>query len=124
MEGHPAFGGTESYLSPLDMVLASLVACTQVTGRIVATGMKGAELGEWEVDLTSHLSNAVLVFGEEGSPNFNDVELNVAVETNMSEQEFAHFTSELERRCPMAALFRESGVEFKLSWSNRPLMRT
>jgi putative redox protein len=121
MEGHPAFGGTESHLSPLDQVLAALVSCTQVTGQIVASGMDNAQLGHWQIDLTSHLSNAVLVFGEEGNPNFNDVEMSIAVETNLSDSDFGHFTSELERRCPIAALYRGSGVDFKMSWSNRPL---
>lgn len=121
IEGHPAFGGTESHLSPLDLVLASLLACTQVTGKIVATGMEGAELGKWDIKLESHLDNSVLVFGEQGASNFSDVSLAVAVETNLSEDDFDHFTKEIERRCPITTLFRDSGVDYKMSWTPLPL---
>jgi putative redox protein len=121
MEGHPAFGGTESSPSPLDLVLASLVACTQVTGKIVATGMAGAELGTWDIALTSNLDNSVLVFGEPGISNFRDVSVSVSVETNLSGDDFAQFTSEIERRCPITTLFRGSGVDYKTSWTNLPV---
>ncbi|QLQ02106.1 MAG: OsmC family protein [Thiobacillus sp.] len=118
IEGHPAFGGTESYLSPLDIVLASLLSCTQVTGKIVSTGMKGMKLGAWDVKLTSNLDNSVLVFGEQGVSNFRDVELTVSVENNLSDGDFEHFTSEIERRCPIATLFRASGVKYKMNWTS------
>jgi putative redox protein len=121
MEGHPAFGGTESHLSPLDLVLSSLVACTQVTGKIVSTGMKGSKLGAWDIKLESRLDNSVLVFGEDGPSNFSDVTLTVTVENNMSDTEFEHFISEIERRCPITTLFRGSGVEYKTQWTNAPL---
>ncbi|HEY0452145.1 OsmC family protein [Actinophytocola sp.] len=121
IEGHPAFGGTESHLSPLDLVLSSLVACTQVTGKIVATGMKAAVLGKWDIKLESHLDNSVLVFGEDGISNFSDVSLAVSVESNLSGDDFSHFTSEIERRCPITTLFRGSGVEYKMSWTRLPL---
>jgi hypothetical protein len=71
MEGHPAcFWWNRVVPSPPDFVLASLVACRQVTGKIVATGIKGAELGKWDIVLTSNLDNSVLVYGEQGIPTF------------------------------------------------------
>lgn len=121
MEGHPAFGGTESHLSPLDLVLSSLLACTQVTGKIVSTGIEGSELGTWDIAIESHLDNSVLVFGEDGPSNFSDVTLTVTVENNMSDTEFEHFVSEIERRCPITTLFRGSGVEYKTNWTSLPL---
>ncbi|HEY0472846.1 MAG TPA: OsmC family protein, partial [Kribbella sp.] len=121
IEGHPAFGGTNSSLSPLDLVLASLLACIQVTGKIVSTGMKGAELGQWDIALEAGLDNSVLVFGETGPSNFQSVSLSVSVESNLSEADFDHFTSEIERRCPITTLFRGSGVEYKMTWTPLPL---
>jgi uncharacterized OsmC-like protein len=121
MEGHPAFGGTDSSPSPLDLVLASLVACTQVTGTIVATGMSGVELGGWDISLKSNLDNSVLVFGEQGISNFGDVSVSVSVQTNLSDDEFTHLTDEIERRCPITTLFRGSGVDYTTTWTNIPL---
>jgi hypothetical protein len=61
------------------------------------------------------------VFGEQGISNFSDVSLAVSVESNLSENDFDHFTKEIERRCPITTLFRGSGVEYKMSWTPRPL---
>ncbi|WP_414172087.1 OsmC family protein [Clavibacter tessellarius] len=46
-EGHPAFGGTDSAPSPLDLVLSAYVSCNQVTATIVALG-QGITLGAFE----------------------------------------------------------------------------
>lgn len=120
-EGHPAFGGQDSAPSPLDLVLASLVSCTQVTGQIVASQISGATLGKWEVSLESHLDNSVLVYGAEGISNFSDVSLSIAVESDLDTEQFAHFVSEVERRCPIAQLFRGSAVALKFDWRNTAL---
>ena len=120
-EGHPAFGGTDSSPSPLDYALAALVSCNQVTGQIVAAADRSTTLGAWDVRLAGHLDNSVLVFGEEGVSNFRDVTLTISVESNLGPEAFAHFVSEVERRCPVTELFRGSGVEYKTEWTTTPL---
>ncbi|AVM63146.1 MULTISPECIES: OsmC family protein [Dietzia] len=120
-EGHSAFGGKDTAPSPLDYALAALASCTQVTGQIVAAGDKSISLGEWDVDLKAHLDNSVLVYGAEGVSNFRDVTVTVSVQTNLDEARFAEFAAEVERRCPIATLFRGSGVELTTEWTNRPL---
>ena len=39
---------------------------------------------------------------------------------NLSDEDFARFASEIERRCPVTTLFRDSGVDYKASWTNLP----
>ena len=63
----------------------------------------------------------MLVYGEQGISNFRDVNVSVSVETNLSGEDFAQFTSEIERRCPITTLFRGSGVDYKTSWTNLPV---
>lgn len=98
-------------------------SCTQVTSRIIASQDASIELGEWEINLTSHLDNGVLVFGEEGISNFSDVHLDIRVETNLDVERFAAFAIEVERRCPITQLFRGSGVKFSSEWKNLELRK-
>jgi len=119
-EGHPAFGGTDSAPSPLDYVLAGLISCNQVTAQIVALG-KNIELGEFNIDLKADLDNSVLVYGAEGNANFTSIDLEVEVESKLSEEEFTEFVSEVERRCPLTQLYVRSGVNVRNNWTNKPL---
>lgn len=119
--GHRAFGGDDSAPSPLDYALAALSSCTQVTSQIIASQDPSIQLGEWTINLTSHLDNGVLVFGEEGNSNFSDVHLDIRVETNLDAERFAAFAIEAERRCPITQLFRGSGVKFSSDWKNLEL---
>lgn len=121
--GHSAFGGDDSSASPLDYALAALSSCTQVTGQIIASQDSSIELGEWSITVTSHLDNSVLIYGKEGVSNFSDVHLDISVETNLDAESFTAFTNEVERRCPVAQLFRGSGVEFSSSWKNISLSK-
>lgn len=121
VEGHRAFGGTDSAPSPLDYALGALTSCTQVTSQIVASQNPAIRLGTWHIELTAHLDNGVLVFGEQGVSNFSDVHLDIAVETNLGPSEFDAFTTEVERRCPITQLFRGSGVRFTSAWTRRAL---
>ncbi|MFK4823833.1 OsmC family protein [Paenochrobactrum sp. BZR 588] len=121
--GHSAFGGDNSAPSPLDYALAALSSCTQVTSQIIASQDPSIKLGEWSIELNSHLDNSVLVFGEEGVSNFSDVHLDITVETNLDAEKFAAFAYEVERRCPMTQLFRGSGVKFSSEWKNIELRK-
>lgn len=120
-EGHRAFGGTDSAPSPLDYALGALSSCTQVTSQIVAAQNPAIRLGAWHIELAAHLNNGVLVFGEDGVSNFSDVHLDIRVETNLGPTEFAAFTAEVERRCPITQLFRGSGVRFSSAWTRLAL---
>ncbi|MBR1177038.1 OsmC family protein [Bradyrhizobium sp. KB893862 SZCCT0404] len=123
-EGHRAFGGTDSAPSPLDYVLGALISCTQVTSQIIASQDRAIKLGKWEIGLKAHLDNAVLVHGAKGISNFRDVNLTIAIETNLTGGDFQEFADEVERRCPLTQLFRGSGVEFSSHWTAKSLSAT
>jgi putative redox protein len=120
-EGHRAFGGTDSAPSPLDYALAALSSCTQVTGQIVAGQNPAAKLGRWDISVKAHLDGAVLLGGGEGVSNFRDVDILIAVDTNLADADFAAFAKEVEHRCPVTQLFRRSGVTVTTRWSAKPL---
>ena len=120
-EGHHAFGGTDSAPSPLDFALGALTSCTQVTAQIVASQKPAISLGRWDIAVKAHLDGAVLLKGGEGVSNFRDVDLTIAVETNLHGADFTAFAEEVEHRCPVTQLFRRSGVSVTTRWHARSL---
>lgn len=117
-------GGTDASPSPVAYALASLSSCNQVTGFVVARD-HGIKLGEWNVEVQGILPTEVLVGGEQGNPNWKSVVLKARVQTDIkggqSSPQFQHFVAEVERRCPITALFKLSGVEYTSEWVNEPL---
>lgn len=115
-DAHPAFGGNDTAPSPLAYALAALTSCTQVTSQIVARDL-GLTLGQFHVAVDAKLDPSVLATGAEGVSNFTRLTLDVTIETDAAADTFAHFGSEVERRCPVTQLFRRSGVDVKTSWT-------
>ena len=119
-DAYPAFGGADTAPSPLFYALASLTSCNQVTGSLVAKDL-GITLGAWSFRIQGDLDTAVLVGGAEGNANFDRVEVEVSVQTDATGEQFARFTSETERRCPVTQLFQRSGLELTSSWQQSAL---
>ncbi|KAI8674611.1 hypothetical protein NCS57_00359700 [Fusarium keratoplasticum] len=118
---YTVIGGTDSHPSPVAYALASLTSCNQVTGSLVAKD-HGIKLGKWHVTAHGQLPTAVLVGGQQGNPNWESVALTVRVQSDAKDDdEFQHFVSEVERRCPITQLFKLSGVQYTSEWVNEAL---
>jgi uncharacterized OsmC-like protein len=85
----------------------------------------GIAIGEWHITIEGQIPTAVLVEGEEGNPNWESVDLKVRVQTDVKggndDPRFQRFATEVERRCPITALFKRSGVAYTSEWINEPL---
>ena len=119
-DAYPAFGGEDKAPSPLFYALGALTSCNQVTASLVAKDL-GITLGEFTFEVQGDLDTAVLVQGAEGDANFDKVTVSAVVESDASEQQFAEFVAETERRCPVSQLFVRSGLEFVNNWTQAPL---
>lgn len=115
-DAYPAFGGADEAPSPLFYALGSLSSCNQVTAALVAKDL-GVNLGRWDFVVQGDLDTAVLVGGEEGNANFDRVSVRVKVETDATPEQFATLESETERRCPVSQLFKRSGTDLDVEWS-------
>ena len=122
-DAYPAFGGQDAAPSPLFYALGALSSCNQVTAALVAKDL-GVTLGAFEFTVTGDLDTAVLVGGEDGNANFDRVALTAKVETDATAEQFAELQVETERRCPVSQLFRRSGTEFQVDWTQLPLAVT
>ncbi|KAK3904178.1 OsmC/Ohr family, partial [Staphylotrichum tortipilum] len=117
---YPILGGADSAPSPVVYSLASLSACNQVTGHVVARD-HGIALGEWHVEVEGLLPTGVLVKGEQGNGNWEGVKIKVRVQTDAGEEGFGKWVGEVERRCPITRLFKESGLRWESEWVNEKL---
>ncbi|KAJ9380438.1 hypothetical protein DTO063F5_6635 [Paecilomyces variotii] len=121
VDAYPSFGGKDAAPTPLAYALSSLGSCTQVTGSLVAKDL-GITLGDWKVTVKADLDPAVLVEGKEGNANWDNVELNVRVQTDAKDDaQFEKFANETERRCPITQLYKRSGTGWKSQWVNEKL---
>jgi putative redox protein len=120
IDAYPSFGGKDSAPTPLAYSLTALSSCTQVTGSLVAKDL-GIKLGKWRVTVKGDLPTAVLVKGEQGNANWDNIELQVRVQTDGDEAKFQKFADETERRCPITQLFKRSGAGWKSQWVNESL---
>ncbi len=119
VDAAPVFGGKDKYPSPIAYALGGLISCSQVTAQLVAKDF-GIKLHSFEFYLTADFDTAILVGGAtEGNPNFQNVEVNVIVETDAADPVFKRFYEETERRCPLYQLFARSGAKINYHWSIR-----
>jgi putative redox protein len=119
-DAFPAFGGRDAAPSPLFYALGALSACNQVTASLVAKSL-GLTLGNFHFEVQGDLDIRVLVHGASGNANFDSVRVDVSVETDADEEQFARFVSETERRCPVTQLFQRSGLHYHSQWQRKAL---
>ncbi len=116
-----AFGGNESAPSPISYALASLVSCSQVTAQIVAKEL-GVRLDTFAFDLSADLDTAVMVGGaRDAHATFERVDVTATVRTDATPDQFATLKAETDRRCPIFALFAQSGVDIRSTWHAEPI---
>lgn len=120
VDTYPAFGGEDAAPSPLSYLLASLTSCTQVVSAVVAKDL-GITLGRVHAEAVGDLDTAVIGGGAEGNANFDAVRLQVRIDTDATDGQFAQLRSETERRCPVSQMFIRSGLEFSNTWERQPL---
>jgi putative redox protein len=117
---YPSFGGDDAAPSPLSYALGALTSCNQVTGSLVAKDL-GVTLGRWSFRIQGDLDPSVIAGGADGNANFDSVRVDVEVETDASDEQFARLRAETERRCPVTQLFVRSGLDYASTWQRREL---
>lgn len=120
VDTYTAFGGADAAPSPLAYTLGALTSCNQITATLVAKDL-GITLGAFSFHAQGDLDPSVFVGGADGDANFRAVSVAASVETDADEATFDRFVGEVERRCPVTSLFRNSGLDFRASWTRQPL---
>lgn len=121
-DAYEAFGGRDEFPSPLAYTLASLATCNQVTASIVARE-QGITIDDYAFTVDGDLDPTVMTTGRaadaDHSDTFTAVRLTATVTTDASQQAVDALGAEVERRCPVSALFRRAGSELTSTWTAR-----
>lgn len=104
---HPATGGDGSLVCSGDMLLEALVACAGVTLRAVATAI-GVELQDATVTAEGDLDfRGTLGVTKEARVGFGAIRLNLALNTDASEEQIATLLKLTERYCVVYQTLRQ-----------------
>ncbi|MDZ8118829.1 OsmC family protein [Pontiella agarivorans] len=107
-------GGSDTGVTPLEMVFVSLAGCIGTIGRIVAMQKRIALRGlsikvEGDLDTDGLLGKPI-----EGRIGFEGITVTVDVDADMTDEEKQAFIHELDRRCPVSEnLLNATPVEVK-----------
>ena len=113
-------GGTNLGLTPTETMLSSLIGCTNVISKRIAHGM-GVEMGEMKVEMSVAFNRLGTMLTEEVEVPFDDVVLDIDVETDATPEQLEAIKTDLEKYCPVAKVFRAAGMTITENWSTRPL---
>jgi len=105
-----ARGGTDQAASPLETLLAAYLGCTNVIAHMIA-GEMGIALGALRFELEAELDTRGIFGKAEVTVPFPRIRLEVEAETAESEARLAELRAALARRCPVAVILGQAGVE-------------
>lgn len=113
-------GGSNLGPSPTETMMSSLVGCTNVISNKIAKKM-GVTFGEMKLDLSYDFNRLGTLLEEEVEVPFNNLVLDITVETDATPDQMAAIKRELEKYCPVAKVFRAAGMTITETWTPVPL---
>jgi uncharacterized OsmC-like protein len=115
----PSRGGQDRGQSPLELLLASLCACTNVTAGRMAEKLRFEYSG-----LEVHAEGELDTRGRRGLADvpvhYRTVRLHVTITTDEPEARVGRLAGLVARHCPVDALMRPVIPEFVVTWDRKP----
>jgi uncharacterized OsmC-like protein len=116
----PARGGENRGPSPLELVLFSLCACTNVT-----TGRMAAKLRFRYSNLETEAEGELDTRGRKGTADvpvhYRAVRLRVRIATEENDQRIDRLAALVGRYCPVDSLMRAAVDDYDVTWSRIPV---
>ena len=112
--------GTNLGLSPTETLMASLIGCTNVISKKIAHKM-GLTFGKMDVSLRAKFDRRGVTLMEEVDRPFDDIVLDIEVETDATPEQLANVATELAKFCPVAKVIRGNGATITENWTAKPL---
>lgn len=112
--------GTNLGLSPTETLMASLIGCTNVISKKIAHKM-GLTFGKMEVSLRAKFDRRGVLLHEEVDRPFDDIVLDIEVETDATPAQLEEVATELAKFCPVAKVIRGNGATITENWIAKPL---
>ncbi|MBI9044675.1 MAG: OsmC family protein [Anaerolineaceae bacterium] len=98
----PAMGGTNTGPNPLEYNLFSLAGCCVTIANLIAKQRKYAIRGLSAHAEASLNSEVFMGKNEEDRAGFQDINITLEIDADMTEEEKMAFAQEVEERCPVA----------------------
>ncbi len=111
----PQRGGTDLAPSPLETLLSSFLACTNVITNMVAE-RKGIEINGMEMELAADFDTRGVFDKAEVRVPFPRIELTVKLDTPANEAEIEDLRQAVAVRCPVSVILREAGTVIEDRW--------
>lgn len=112
--------GTNLAPSPTETMMSALIGCTNVISKKIAKKM-GVAFGEMTIDMSYDFNRLGTLLAEEVEVPFNNVVLDISVETDATPAQLTEIKTELEKYCPVAKVFRAAGMTITENWTAKPL---
>lgn len=113
-------GGTNLAPTPTETMMSALIGCTNVISKKIATKM-GVTFGKMTIEMSYDFNRLGTMLQEEVEVPFNNVVLDIMVETDGTQEQVDAVKHELEKYCPVAKVFRAAGMTITENWSFGPL---
>lgn len=109
-------GGTNQAPSPTETLMSSLIGCTNVITQKIAH-KRGVEISAMDIRLSAQFDRRGVLLEEEVEQPFSDLVMDIDVTTNATDDQMAAIKSDLAKFCPVAKVFRGSGISVTENWN-------
>ena len=111
-----ARGGTNQAPSPTETLMSSLIGCTNVITQKIAH-KRGVEIAAMDIRLSAQFDRRGVLLEEEVERPFSDLVMDIDITTDATNDQMAAIKADLEKFCPVAKVFRGSGISITENWN-------
>lgn len=112
--------GTNLAPSPTETMMSALIGCTNVIAKKIAKKM-GVTFGQMNMEMSYDFNRLGTLLAEEVEVPFDNVQLDITVETDATAAQLEEIQHELSKYCPVAKVFRAAGMTITENWTAAPL---
>ena len=109
-------GGTNEGLAPTERALGALIACTNVITHKIAA-KNGIHISDMNVDLDAQFNRLGVTLQEEVMVPFPEILLHIRLTTSVDQEQLNVLKTDLDKYCPVAKVFSQSGSKVITEWS-------
>ena len=111
-----ARGGTNLGLSPTEILMSSLIGCTNVITHRIMEKM-GFKINSLDIKSKTLFNKDGVSLIQEVEVPFPEITLDIAISTNASESDLVEVQKQLAMYCPIAKVIRNSGTVINENWN-------
>jgi len=112
--------GTNLGLSPTETMMSGLIGCTNVISKKIAK-KHGVTFGEMKIEMSYDFNRLGTMMMEEVAVPFDNLVLDIDVQTDATDAQMDTIRHELEMYCPVAIVFRAAGMTITENWTKSAL---